>query len=108
MHRLVLRLLLLNLILMSISKYKPAPANPGTPLEIPSLPRKEKKRRREWKQTLPPAKFKSRWTEGGTNAMEFVQIKLYHSKAATAVLCQQLAEGMAVLALIQGPNKRHN
>jgi hypothetical protein len=35
--------------------------------------------------------------------MEFVQINLHHSKAATAVLCQQLAEGMTDVALIQEP-----
>jgi hypothetical protein len=35
--------------------------------------------------------------------MKFAQINLHHSKAATAVLCQKLAEGMADVALIQEP-----
>jgi hypothetical protein len=35
--------------------------------------------------------------------MKFIQINLHHSKAAMAVLCQQLAEGMADVALIQEP-----
>jgi hypothetical protein len=35
--------------------------------------------------------------------MKFVQINLHHSKAATVVLCQQLVEGMADVALIQEP-----
>jgi splicing factor 45 len=35
--------------------------------------------------------------------MKFTQINLHHSKAATAVLCQQLAKGMADAALIQEP-----
>jgi hypothetical protein len=34
---------------------------------------------------------------------KFVQINLHHSKAAMATLCQQLAEGMADIALIQEP-----
>jgi hypothetical protein len=33
--------------------------------------------------------------------MKFIQINLHHSKAAMGVLCQQLAEGMADVALIQ-------
>jgi hypothetical protein len=35
--------------------------------------------------------------------MKFIQINLHHSKAATAILCQQLAEGKADVALIQEP-----
>jgi hypothetical protein len=35
--------------------------------------------------------------------MKFVQINLHHSKAAMAVLCQQIAEGMADVALTQEP-----
>jgi hypothetical protein len=35
--------------------------------------------------------------------MKFMQISLHHIKAATMVLCQQLAEGMADVALIQEP-----
>ncbi|PNF26374.1 hypothetical protein B7P43_G17902 [Cryptotermes secundus] len=35
--------------------------------------------------------------------MRFLQINLHHSKAATAALCQQLAEGKADIALIQEP-----
>jgi hypothetical protein len=35
--------------------------------------------------------------------MKSTQISLHHSKAATAILCQQLAEGMADVVLIQEP-----
>jgi hypothetical protein len=35
--------------------------------------------------------------------MQFVHINLYHSKADMAVLSQQLAEGMADVAIIQEP-----
>jgi hypothetical protein len=35
--------------------------------------------------------------------MKFVQINLHHSKAAMATLCQQVAERMADIALIQKP-----
>jgi hypothetical protein len=35
--------------------------------------------------------------------MKFIQINLHHSKAGMAVLCQQLAEGIAAVALIQKP-----
>ncbi|PNF33518.1 hypothetical protein B7P43_G17647 [Cryptotermes secundus] len=35
--------------------------------------------------------------------MKFLQINLHHNKAATAALCQQLAEGKADIALIQEP-----
>jgi hypothetical protein len=35
--------------------------------------------------------------------MKFAQINLHHSKAAMAVLCQQLAEGMVDVELIQEP-----
>ncbi|PNF13587.1 hypothetical protein B7P43_G18191 [Cryptotermes secundus] len=35
--------------------------------------------------------------------MRFLQINLHHSKAATAALCQQLAEGKTDIALIQEP-----
>jgi hypothetical protein len=35
--------------------------------------------------------------------MKSVQINLYQSKADMVVLCQQLAEGMADVALIQVP-----
>jgi hypothetical protein len=38
-----------------------------------------------------------------TNTMKIVQINLHHSKAAMAVLCQQLAVGMADVAFIQEP-----
>jgi hypothetical protein len=55
----------------------------------PDLLRKEKGRRRGWKTDLPHSE------------MKFLQINLHHSKAATAVLCQQLAERMADVALIQ-------
>jgi hypothetical protein len=36
-----------------------------------------------------------------THTIEFVQINLHYREAATATLCQQLAEGMADVALIQ-------
>jgi hypothetical protein len=35
--------------------------------------------------------------------MKFMKINLHHSKAATAVLCQQLTEGMTDVALTQEP-----
>jgi hypothetical protein len=35
--------------------------------------------------------------------IKFLQINLHHSKAATAALCQRLAEGNADVALIQEP-----
>jgi hypothetical protein len=35
--------------------------------------------------------------------MEFMQVNLHHSNTAMAVLCQQLAKGMADVALIQEP-----
>jgi hypothetical protein len=35
--------------------------------------------------------------------MKFLQINLHHSKAATATLCQQLAERKVDIALIQEP-----
>jgi exonuclease III len=35
--------------------------------------------------------------------MKFIQINLHHIKAATAALCQRLAEGKADVALIQEP-----
>jgi hypothetical protein len=38
-----------------------------------------------------------------THTLKFLQINLHHSKAATAALCQQLAEGKADVALIQEP-----
>jgi hypothetical protein len=38
-----------------------------------------------------------------TNTIKFVQINLHHSKAASAALSQQLAEGKADTALIQEP-----
>jgi hypothetical protein len=38
-----------------------------------------------------------------TRTIKFVQINLHHSKAATANLHQQLAEGKADIALIQEP-----
>jgi hypothetical protein len=49
-----------------------------------------------------------------TYTIKFFQINLHHSEAATATLCQQLAEGEADVTLIQEPwiymgqNKRFN
>jgi hypothetical protein len=43
------------------------------------------------------------WKGKKPNSMKFTQINLHHSKAVTAVLCQQLAKGMADAALIQEP-----
>jgi hypothetical protein len=58
--------------------------------------------RRGWKQTLFPVKQKRRHKEKNLNTMKFIQINLQHSKAATAVLCQQLAEVMADMAPYSG------
>jgi hypothetical protein len=38
-----------------------------------------------------------------THTIKFFQINLHHSKAATATVCQQPAEGTADIALIQEP-----
>jgi hypothetical protein len=35
--------------------------------------------------------------------MKFMKINLHHSKAAEVVLCQQLTEGLADVALTQEP-----
>ncbi|PNF41013.1 hypothetical protein B7P43_G08809 [Cryptotermes secundus] len=38
-----------------------------------------------------------------THNIQFIQINLHHCKAATAILCRQLAEGKVEVALIQEP-----
>jgi hypothetical protein len=66
------------------------------------VPRKEKKIRRGWKWTLFPVKQRRRCTEKNPNTMKFIQINLQHSKAAMAVLCQQLPKVMADTAPYSG------
>jgi hypothetical protein len=48
-------------------------------------------------ETDPPlAKRKNEIQKTHTHAIKFVQINLYHSKAATVTSCQQLAEGKQI------------
>jgi hypothetical protein len=81
----------------SLSAMKHVPSDQKASLELSSLLGRNREKRRGFKLTL----LKEVKQLEGKKANEVFQINSHHSKTATAVLCQQVAIGMADLALIQ-------
>jgi hypothetical protein len=83
----------------SLLAMKHVPVDQKASLELSSLLEKKRERRRGLKWTL----LKEVKQLESKNKNKVCSINSHHSKAATVVLCQQVATGMTDVAFIQEP-----